>query len=121
MIVISTSYSPMHSNAIRDYVSQYRCPTCQSYNLEVTRLANAADASTDGLIRNGQVECCDCKHGDTGEAFYVSTTDVEQYASASSVIEKLKNETGDEWVYNERDDSEDDWLFEDDLPKLDPQ
>lgn len=95
MIYVSRDYTP--HKLLGHRFTQYRCPSCHSYNVAIKSIPNIPDAPAIVSVGSGEMECRTCKLVTLGSYFQVNT----YYSEAVDQFEELLNDviakSGDVW------------------------
>lgn len=80
-------------------ISQYRCPSCGSYELVPGDPVMIFDGSTTSILNCSQITCGTCGHEAQGKAFFVKYIPTDSIDHQHLLINELSNISGDTFRY----------------------
>lgn len=95
MIYTSQDYS--FTKLLDHRLTQYRCPSCCSYDVVVEKMADLVDGPANMMIAEGTMRCRLCFLTERGRLFQIHTATSSSFEGLSMMIRDLRVETGDKW------------------------
>lgn len=76
-------------------VLQYKCPSCQSYNLRIEKVSSDPDGSHGAAINSGILSCLDCSVSSRGGDFFVICEVFTDFELLEVRAQEIMKQSGD--------------------------